>query len=331
MKLASLKSARDGELIIVSEDLTRAKAVPEIAPTMQTALDNWNTLSPALEAVYQCINNHSEKETFTFDPVLCAAPLPRAHQWLDGSAYLHHVELVRKARGAQMPPEFLTDPLMYQGISDQLLGPRDPAYFDTEEWGIDFEAEVVVMTDDVPMGVTPDHAGEHIKLLTLVNDVSLRNLIPQELGKGFGFLQSKPPSAYAPVAITPDELGHHWQDYKIHLPLHVHYNEEQYGAPNCGQDMNFNFAQLIAHAAKSRPLGAGTMLGSGTISNRDEHSGSCCLAEKRMLEIIASGKAETPFMKFGDRVRIEMFNEDNNSLFGAIDHQMCQRKLHETV
>lgn len=326
MKLASLKSERDGQLIVVSKNLTMAKAVPEISPTMQIALDKWNELSPLLEDVYHRINRSKEKETFAFDPALCAAPLPRAYQWLDGSAYLHHVELVRKARGAQMPTEFLTDPLMYQGISDQLLGPRDPAYFDSEEWGIDFEAEVVVITDDVSMGVTPDDAGTHIKLLTLVNDVSLRNLIPQELGKGFGFLQSKPPSAYAPVMVTPDELGNSWKDYKIHLPLHVHYNRKQYGAPNCGQDMNFNFAELVAHAAKSRPLGAGTLLGSGTISNRDEHSGSCCLAEKRMLEIIASGKAKTPFMKFGDRVRIEMFDTNDTSIFGAIDHQMLQRK-----
>jgi len=327
MKLASLKSGRDGQLVIVSRDLSNAVKVADIAKTMQQALDDWEALSPSLQVVYERLNRGELSEAFQFNESDCAAPLPRAYQWLDGSAYLYHVELVRKARGAEMPPEFLSDPLMYQGVSDTLLGPKDDVCFPTEEWGIDFEAEVVVITDDVPLGVDTAVAEQHIKLLTLVNDVSLRNLIPKELGKGFGFLQSKPPSAYTAVAVTPDELGESWKDCKVHLPLHVHLNDKKYGHPHCGKDMNFNFAELLSHAAKSRPLGAGTLLGSGTISNRDDDSGSCCLAEKRMLEIIANGKPETPFMKFGDRVRIEMFDANGASVFGAIDHAMKKLKI----
>lgn len=327
MKLASLKSPkRDGQLVVVSRDMMMAKAVPDIVQTMQELLDHWDQLFPFLQEVYDRLNNDKEDDASVFSPAECAAPLPRAYQWLDGSAYLNHVILVRRARGAEMPHSFLTDPLMYQGVSDHLLGPHDPAYFDTEDWGIDFEAEVVVITDNVPMGLAPSDAEAHIKLLTLVNDISLRNLIPQELGKGFGFLQSKPPSAYAPVAITPDELGSSWKDCKVHLPLSVHYNDKLFGSPNCGQDMNFNFAELLAHAAKTRSLGAGTMLGSGTISNKDESTGSCCLAEKRMLEIINNGQAETPFMKFGDHIRIEMLAANGTSVFGAIDQVMRQRK-----
>lgn len=326
MKLASLKSGRDGQLIVVSRDLSVAVKVPDIAQTMQYALDHWKEVQPLLQGVYEQLNAGKETAVFSFDEAACSAPFPRAYQWLDGSAYLYHVELVRKARGADMPSEFLTDPLMYQGVSSDLLGPKDDAYFPTEDWGIDFEAEVVVITDDVAMGVTSEQAALHIKLLTLVNDVSLRNLIPQELGKGFGFLQSKPPSAYTAIAVTPDELGDSWQGSKVHLPLHVHLNGEVYGHPDCGKDMNFNFSELVAHAARSRSLSAGTLLGSGTISNRDEHSGSCCLAEKRMLEIIASGQPKTPFMKFGDRVRIEMFDHQDQSIFGAIDHVMRDQK-----
>ena len=322
MKLASLKYSRDGRLLVVSRNLSQAVLVQDIAPTMQMALEQWEEVAPRLQQVYERLNAGEEQEAFPFEEEACAAALPRAYQWLDGSAYLYHVELVRKARGAEMPPEFLHDPLMYQGVSSNLLGPRDDAYFPTEDWGIDFEAEVVVITDDVSMGVSPENAASHIKLLTIVNDVSLRNLIPGELAKGFGFMQSKPPSAYAAVAVTPDELGEHWKDSKVHLPLRVHLNNELYGQPDCGRDMNFSFAELLAHGAKSRPLAAGTLLGSGTISNRDENSGSCCLAEKRMLEIIATGKPETPFMKFGDRVRIEMLDSEGQSIFGAIDHVM---------
>ncbi len=331
MKLASLKAGRDGRLVVVSKDLSSATDVPDIAKTMQYAIDHWDKTAEKLQAVYERLNGGNESKVFAFEESQCCAPLPRAYQWLDGSAYLYHVELVRKARGAKMPPEFLTDPLMYQGVSSDLLGPKDNVYLTSEEWGIDFEAEVVVITDDVAPGISSDSAKNHIKLLTLVNDVSLRNLIPKELSKGFGFIQSKPPSAYTAIAVTPDELGDAWQDSKIHLPLHVHLNDREYGHPDCGTDMNFNFSQLIAHAAKSRPLTAGTLLGSGTISNRNECSGSCCLAEKRMIEIIETGKAKTPFMSFGDRVRIEMFDKKGGSIFGAIDHVMCQKPSQKEI
>ena len=257
--------------------------------------------------------------TFELDVHKLAAVLPRAPQFVDGSAYLAHVERVRKARGAEMPPSFLTDPLMYQAVSDGFLAPTEPIRVASEEYGIDFESEVGVVVDDVPMGVTPAEAVKHIKLILLINDVSLRNLIPEELGKGFGFLQSKPRSALSPVAVTPDELGDAWNDGKLHLPLVTHLNGKLFGQPNAGVDMQFNFPQLIAHAAKTRPLAAGTIVGSGTIANHDETKGSSCLAEKRVLEIIKEGKPKTPFMKFGDRVRIEMFDTNGASIFGAID------------
>lgn len=323
MKLATLKAGgRDGTLVVVSRDLKAAVVVGEIAPTLQLVLDNWDTLAPRLEDVYERLNAGAMKDTFDLDPADLAAPLPRAYQWLDGSAYLPHVERVRKARGAEMPPEFLHDPLMYQGCSDSFIGPRDAVLVADEAYGIDFESEVTVVTDDVPMGVSAAEAAGHIKLLMLVNDVSLRNLIPAELGKGFGFLQSKPASAFSPVAVTPDELADAWRDSKVHLPLVTHLNGEQFGNPECGEDMQFSFAQLLAHAAKTRFLAAGTVLGSGTIANKDTTRGASCLAEKRMLEIIADGKPTTPFMSFGDRVRIEMFDGAGESIFGAIDQEV---------
>lgn len=324
MKLASLAKGRDGTLVVVSRDLKRATFVPSIATTLQQALDDWEDKAERLNEVYELLNSGECSDAFPMEVAQCGSPLPRAFQWLDGSAYVTHVELVRKARGAKMPEEFWTDPLMYQGVSDNLLGPCEDIRMASEDWGIDFEAEVVVLTDDVSMGVTPEQAAVHIKLLTLVNDVSLRNLIPSELSKGFGFLQSKPASAFGPVVVTPDELGDAWRDNKVHLPLRVELNGELFGQPNCGVDMVFDFARLVSHAAMTRNLGAGTLLGSGTISNVDRSSGSCCLAERRMLEIIESGAAQTPFLRFGDRVRIEMLDAQGQSVFGAIDQRVCK-------
>lgn len=327
MKLATLKNnSRDGQLVVVSRDLTKAVAVAEISPTLQFAIDNWQALSPKLEAVYQALNNGQVDDAIDFDQKQCESPLPRAYQWADGSAYVNHVELVRKARNAEMPETFWTDPLMYQGGSDAFIGPYDDIPVGSEEYGIDFESEVAVITDDVPMAASSEQAKSHIKLLMLVNDVSLRNLIPGELAKGFGFFGSKPSSAFSPVAVTPDELGEAWDGNKLHLPLTTHLNGELFGQPNCGVDMTFDFPTIVAHAAKTRPLSAGCIVGSGTISNYDRSAGSSCLAEKRMLEIIADGKPSTSFMKFGDTVRIEMFNENGDSIFGAIDQQVVKYK-----
>jgi fumarylacetoacetate (FAA) hydrolase len=323
MKLASLKSGRDGHLIVVSSKLKLAAFADDIAPTLQQALDNWAELSPKLHRAHEELEA-GRRASFHFDEAQCASPLPRAYHWTDGSAYVNHVELVRKARGAEMPASFWTDPLMYQGGSDTFLGPRDPILAASEDWGIDLEAEVAVITDDVPMGVTPEDAAGHIKLVMLVNDVSLRNLIPAELAKGFGFYQSKPSSAFSPVAVTPHELGNHWRDGKLHLPLHAEINGVKLGSPNAGIDMTFNFPALIAHAAKTRALGAGTIIGSGTVSNIDRSSGSCCLAEVRMLETIAAGKPSTPFLKFGDRVRVYMKDGDGHSIFGTIDQTVTK-------
>jgi fumarylacetoacetate (FAA) hydrolase len=264
--------------------------------------------------------------SFDLDVQALASPLPRAYQFVDGSAYLPHVERVRKARGAEVPESFFTDPLMYQAVSDGFLAPFDPIAMESTEWGIDFESEIGVICDDVPMGASAQECADHIQLITILNDVSLRNLIPGELAKGFGFLQSKPRSALAPVVVTPDELGDAWQDAKLHRPLVTHLNGELFGNPEAGEDMQFNFAELLAHAAKSRPLAAGTLLGSGTIANQDTGRGASCLAEKRMLEIIANGKPETPFMQFGDRVRIEMTDPDGNSYFGAIEQEVVEYK-----
>ena len=327
MKLASLNLGRDGELVVVSRDLARAVKVPQIAATLQAALDDWEVKRPLLESVYQRLNDGLIEDAFAFDQAACHSPLPRAFHWADGSAYVNHVELVRKARGAEMPESFWHDPLMYQGGADSFIPPHAPIQMADEAWGIDLEAEIAVITDDVPMGATAAQAAERIQLLMLVNDVSLRNLIPGELAKGFGFYQSKPSSSFSPVAVTPDELGEAWKDGKVHRPLVSHINGALFGQPNAGVDMTFNFPILVAHAAKTRPLGAGTIIGSGTVSNYDRSAGSSCLAEKRMLEIIEQGEAKTPFLKFGDRVRIEMFDAAGQSIFGAID-QAVERYEH---
>ncbi len=323
MKLASLhEGGRDGTLVVVSRDLRRAARVPAIAPTLQRALDDWAALAPRLAEAAAALEAGRLAASFAFDPAACAAPLPRAYHWVDGSAYVNHVELVRKARGAEMPDSFWRDPLVYQGGADDLLGPRAPILAVDEAHGIDLEAEVAVITDDVPIGTSVDAAAQHVKLLVLVNDVSLRNLIPQELAKGFGFYQSKPATAFSPVALTPDELGDRWRDGKVHLPLRSWINGEWLGAPECGVDMTFNFPQLIAHATKTRRLGAGAIVGSGTISNYERSRGSACLAERRMLETLEHGAPRTPFLKFGDTVRIEMLDADGASLFGAIEQRV---------
>lgn len=324
MKLATLKNTtRDGKLVVVSRDLTRATSVPEIANTLQQALDNWEQCKPKLEIVYAQLNEATIANTIPFAEQSIASPLPRAYQWADGSAYVNHVELVRKARGAEMPENFWHDPLMYQGGSDSFLGPHDDIVMHDETWGIDFESEIGVITTDVPMGCSPDNAAKHICLFVLVNDVSLRNLIPSEMAKSFGFFQSKPSSAFSPVAVTPDELGTAWDGKKVNLPLITHFNNNLFGAPEAGVDMTFDFPTLIAHAAKTRSLGAGTIIGSGTISNYDRSKGASCIAEKRMLEIVASGKPVTPFMKSGDTVKIEMLDGHGNSIFGAIDQRVA--------
>ncbi len=324
MKLASLAGGRDGRLVVVSRDLGRAVAVPDIARTLQAALDDWAACAPRLEAVAADLDRAMLASAVAFDPASCAAPLPRAYQWADGSAYVNHVELVRRARGAEMPPSFWTEPLMYQGGSDSFLGPCDDIAVADEEFGIDFEAEIAVITDDVPMGLGAEAARSHVRLVMLVNDVSLRNLIADELAKGFGFFQSKPSSAFSPVALTPNELGEAWDGAKVHRPLVVDLNGERFGAPDAGRDMTFDFGQLIAHAARTRPLAAGTIVGSGTVSNRDRSPGSCCIAERRTIETIEAGSPSTPFLGFGDRVRIEMLDSNGASLFGAIDQTVVR-------
>ena len=323
MKLATLRDgSRDGQLIVVSRDLATAHLASGIAGRLQQLLDDWNFIAPQLADLYQTLNEGRARHAFPFDPRRCMAPLPRAYQWADGSAYVNHVELVRKARGAEMPESFWTDPLMYQGGSDDLLGPCDDIVCADEAFGIDFEAEVAVVTDDVPMGTLAGEAGSHIRLLMLANDVSLRNLIPAELAKGFGFLQSKPATAFSPVAVTPDELGAAWDGRRVHGPLVVHCNGTQVGAADAGVDMVFDFPQLIAHLAKTRNARAGSIVGSGTVSNRDPAKGYSCIAEKRALEMIADGKPGTPFMKHGDTVRIEMFDAEGASIFGAIEQRV---------
>jgi fumarylacetoacetate (FAA) hydrolase len=324
MKLGTLKAGgRDGTLVVVSRDLTRAIAVPKIAPTLQAALDDWSTCAPALEQVSAGLNAGERAESLALNPADLAAPLPRAYHWVDGSAYLVHVELVRRARGAQVPASFYSDPLVYQGGSDDFLGACDDVPVPSEDMGIDLEAEVAVITDDVPMGTDVAEAGGHIKLVTLVNDVSLRNLIPAELEKGFGFYVSKPATAFAPVAVTPDELGAAWDGGKVSLPLVSCVRGRELGRPNAGRDLTFDFRQLIAHVARTRNLGAGTIIGSGTVANRDpDKVGSSCLAERRMLETLATGAPLTPFLKFGDRVRIEMLDAEGRSIFGAIDQRI---------
>ena len=335
MKLASLKGhGRDGRLHLVSRDLKRCVAA-RAANTLQQALDSWAEIAPQLSEQARALEGGEWLGVEEFDPADCMAPLPRAYQWADGSAYVNHVELVRKARGAEMPPSFWTDPLMYQGGSDSFLGPRDPILMADEAWGIDFEAEVAVVTDDVPMGVEAEAARKHIRLIMLVNDVSLRNLIPGELAKGFGFFQSKPSSAFSPVVLTPEELGAAWGDGKVRLPLLTQVNGQPFGKANAGTDMTFDFSQLIAHAARTRPLAAGTIVGSGTISNKgadggpgrpvaEGGAGYSCIAEQRTVETLLNGSAKTPFLKFGDRVRIEMLDVDGNSLFGAIEQEVAR-------
>ncbi|HYE37398.1 fumarylacetoacetate hydrolase family protein [Methylocaldum sp.] len=323
MKLASLKSgARDGTLVIVDRELKTALPASESGfATLQSALENWADAAPALETTYRALNQR-ELDGLSLRPTELASPLPRAYQWLDGSAYLSHVERVRKARGAPMPPSLYTDPLMYQGGSAAFLGSRDPIRLADESWGLDFEAEVAAITDDVPMGTTPEEAASHIKLLMLVNDVSLRNLIPQELAKGFGFLHGKPGPAFSPIAVTPDELEDAWDGGKIHLPLLTYRSGILVGNPDAGQGMQFGFPALIAHAAKTRPLPAGTIVGSGTVSNADTGRGYSCIAEKRVLEQIESGEARTPYLRHGETVRIEMIDRDGRSVFGAIEQDV---------
>ncbi len=329
MKLATLKrGGRDGSLVVVNRALTHCRAVPAIARTLQAALDDWAVAEAPLRQVYEALNRRDFAGAEPFDAAACHSPLPRAYQWADGSAYVNHVELVRRARGAELPPEFWTDPLMYQGGSDSFVGPCDPLRALSEDWGIDLEAEVAVITGDVKMGATADQCAPAIRLLMLVNDVSLRNLIPAELAKGFGFLQSKPASAFSPVAVTPDELGGDWQDGRLHRPLLVHVNGKLFGRPDAGTDMVFNFPQLLAHLARTRDVAAGSIIGSGTVSNKQGslHGSSidnggvgyACLAELRMYETIETGKPQTRYMKFGDSVRIEMLDSQGDSIFGAI-------------
>jgi len=332
VKLATLNSGRDGQLVVVSRDLSRYVSAASVAPTLQAALDDWANTQPQLEALAAALAAGNSGDAF--DQSACASPLPRAYQWADGSAYVNHVELVRKARGAEMPDSFWTDPLIYQGGSDSFLAPRDDIPMADEAWGIDFEAEVAVITDDVPMGVSAANAGQHIRLIMIVNDVSLRGLIPGELSKGFGFFQSKPSSAFSPVAVTPDELGDAWAENKVHLPLLSTLNDELFGKPEAGIDMTFDFSQLVAHAAKSRPLGAGTIIGSGTVSNKLDGGpgkpvneggvGYSCIAEQRTIETIQDGSPTTSFMQFGDRIRIEMCNAAGESIFGAIDQTIVR-------
>ena len=325
MKLASLRNAsRDGQLVVVTRDLTRAVAVPHIAATLQAALDDWARCEPKLRDAAANLELGAATSVLEFNADVALSPLPRAFQWVDGSAYVNHVELVRKARGAEMPASFWTDPLVYQGGSDDFLGPRDDVPVRDEAFGIDLEGEVAVITDDVPMGTTQAQAGSHIKLLMLVNDWSLRNLIPAELAKSFGFYQSKPATSFSPVAVTPDELGESWDGSKANLPLTVHVNGRLFGAPRTGVDMTFDFAQLIEHVTKTRNARAGTIIGSGTISNYDRSNGSACIAERRTLEQIEKGAPSTPFLRFGDRVKIEMFDAAGASIFGAIDQRVVE-------
>lgn len=327
MKLGSLKEGgRDGTLIVVSRDLGRAVRATGIADTLQHALEDWSNTAPRLNALYEQLNAGTAEGAFDVDPAALAAPLPRAYEFVDGSAYLPHVERVRRARGAQVPESFYTDPLMYQAVSAGFYGPRDPVIVPSEEFGIDLEAELVVVTDDVPMAASAEQCAGHIQLVGLVNDVSLRNLIPGELAKGFGFLQSKPRSALSPVFVTPDELGDAWRDSKLHRPMLTHVNGKWFGAPEAGVDMQFNFAQLVAHAARTRPLSAGTIVGSGTIANEDTSLGASCFAEQRTVEALRDGKPSTPFMSFGDTVRIEMLDAEGKSIFGAIEQRIDRLK-----
>ncbi|MBS0523393.1 MAG: fumarylacetoacetate hydrolase family protein [Proteobacteria bacterium] len=325
MKLASLKEGgRDGTLVVVDRELKHAVRAGGIAPTLQRAIEDWAASGPRLQELADRLRDDKAPGSFALDPTALAAPLPRAYQWADGSAYVVHVELVRKARGVEMPPSFWTDPLMYQGGSDSFVGCRDAIELADEAWGIDFEGEIGVITDDVPMGISPEAARRHIKLVTILNDVSLRNVIVTELAKGFGFFHGKPATAFAPVAVTPDELGEAWDGARLDRPLISTFNGKEFGHPNAATDLTFDFGQLIAHAAKTRHLEAGTVVGSGTVANRDASVGCSCIAERRVRETIDTGKPVTPFMKFGDHIRIEMFGRDGQSIFGAIDQKVVK-------
>jgi fumarylacetoacetate (FAA) hydrolase len=325
MKLASLRSGgRDGTLVLVDRDLKRALPVPDIARTLQDALDNWDKAQQALQKASDALNAGTAAGAIDFASQDVAAPLPRAYQWCDGSAYLSHAELVRKARKAEMPQSLYSDPLVYQGGSDTMLGARDDIRVADESWGIDLEAEIAIITSDVPMATKAANASQYIRLVLLVNDVSLRNLIPSEIAKQFGFFQSKPPTAFSLVAVTPDELGDAWDGRKVSLPLISHVNGTLLGKPDGGVDLNFDFPQLIEHITKTRPLGAGAIIGSGTVSNRDPQAGSACLAERRMIEIIADDVVKTPFLAFGDAVRIEMLDKQGKSIFGAIEQKVVR-------
>ncbi|MCR9176850.1 MAG: fumarylacetoacetate hydrolase family protein [Alphaproteobacteria bacterium] len=324
MKLASLNSGRDGQLVVVSSDLLRAAPAKDIASTLQAALDEWALAAPRLLDLAAALEAGPVEGEILFNVSDAVSPLPRAYQWLDGSAYVNHVELVRKARGAVLPDSFWHDPLMYQGGSDGFLAPLAPISAKDEAWGIDFEGEIAVVVDDVPLGVTPAQAADHIKLVMLVNDVSLRGLIPGELAKGFGFVHGKPPTAFGPVAVTPDALGDAWDGGKLHLPLLSYLNDEKVGWTEAGIDMTFDFPTLIAHAAKTRPLTAGTIIGSGTVSNADQAHGYSCIAEIRMIETIRDGQPSTPFLRFGDRVKLEVLDGAGASVFGAIEQVVEQ-------
>lgn len=333
MKLATYKDgSRDGQLVVVSRDLGSAHYATGIATRLQQVLDDWGFLSPQLQDLYDSLNRGNARHAFPFDPAQCMAPLPRAYQWADGSAYINHVELVRKARNAEVPESFYTDPLMYQGGSDDFIGPRDPVVVPSESFGIDFEAEIAVVTADVRMGATPEQALDGIRLVMLANDVSLRNLIPAELAKGFGFFQSKPATAFSPVAVTPDELGNAWVGGRLHLTLYSIWNGRKVGMCDAGEEMTFHFGQLIAHIAKTRNVRAGSIIGSGTVSNKgvekkgggmDWPKGYSCIAEKRCIETIQDGQPSTEFMKFGDTIKIEMKGKDGHSIFGAIDQEIA--------
>ena len=325
MKLATYRDgSRDGQLVVVSSDLASAHYASSVATRLQQVLDDWNFLSPQLEELARTLNQGKARHAFGFEPRRCMAPLPRAYQWVDGSAFLNHVELVRRARGAQVPQSFYTDPLMYQGGSDDFLGPQDDIACPSEAYGIDFEAEVAVITGDTPMQCSLEAATASIRLVMLVNDVSLRNLIPDELAKGFGFVQGKPATAFSPVAVTPDELGAAWRDGRVHLDLDSEWNGIRVGHCQAGPEMTFHFGELIAHVCKTRNMRAGSIVGSGTVSNKDWTRGYSCIAEKRAIETIESGQPSTQFMKFGDRIRIEMKGADGQSIFGAIDQRVVR-------
>jgi fumarylacetoacetate (FAA) hydrolase len=332
MKLATYRDgSRDGQLVVVSRDLSTAHYATGIAARLQQVLDDWNFISPQLQDLYETLNQGKARHAFPFDPTQCMAPLPRAYQWADGSAYLNHVELVRAARGAEVPKSFYEDPLMYQGGSDDFLGPTEDAHFFSEDWGIDFEAELTVITADIPMAATPEQALDGVRLLMLANDWSLRNLVPGELAKGFGFLQSKPATAFSPVAVTPDELGDAWEGGRAHLVLQSSWNGRKVGMCEAGAEMSFTFGQLIAHVCKTRRMRAGSIVGAGTVSNKGVEGakgrmewpkGYSCIAEKRAIETIQDGKPGTEYMRFGDTIRIEAKGKDGQSVFGAIDQKV---------